>query len=166
MICVTTSAPETRALAGEVAEVAEAGDLLLLVGDLGTGKTTFVQGFGRGLGVRQPITSPTFVLVHSYEGRLELFHADAYRLCGLAEVEDLGLTQLIDQKGVAVVEWGELAAPLSGEDYLEVRFELDGADEDRRRLRLRPVGPRWQARGDELGRRLRRFQEAGEARLP
>lgn len=166
MICVTSSACETRALAALVAEVTEAGDLLLLVGDLGAGKTTFVQGFGRGLGVRRPITSPTFVLVHSYQGRLELFHADAYRLGGLAEMEDLGLTQLIDGRGVAVVEWGELAAPLSGSDHLEVRLELDGPDESRRRVRLAPVGPRWEARRDELGRRLRRFQEAGEARLP
>ena len=166
MICVTTSAAETRALAAEVAEVVEAGDLLLLVGDLGTGKTTFVQGFGRGLGVRQHITSPTFVLVHSYPGRLDLFHADAYSLGGLSEMEDLGLTQLIDGNGVAVVEWGELAAPLAGADYLEVRLELDGNDEGRRRVGVRPVGSRWEARRDELGRRLRRFQEADEARLP
>lgn len=166
MNCVTTSASETAALGSSVAEVVEAGDLLVLMGDLGTGKTTFVQGFGRGLGVRQPITSPTFVLVRSYPGRLELFHADAYRLGGLAEMEDLGLHQLIDGQGVAVVEWGELAAPLSGSDHLEVRFELEGPDEERRRVRLLPVGPRWQARRDELGRRLRRFGGAEEAGPP
>jgi tRNA threonylcarbamoyladenosine biosynthesis protein TsaE len=149
-----------------VAETVEPGDLLLLVGDLGAGKTTFVQGFGRGLGVREPITSPTFVLVHSYAGRLELVHADAFRLSGTAEVEDLGLSQLIDGQGVAVVEWGELAAPLSGSDYLEVRLELDGPDDGRRRLHLRPVGARWSARRGELGRRLGPWLETGEGDLP
>jgi tRNA threonylcarbamoyladenosine biosynthesis protein TsaE len=166
VICVTASPCQTRALAASVAETAEPGDLLLLVGDLGAGKTTFVQGFGRGLGVRDPITSPTFVLVHSYAGRLELVHADAYRLSGPAEVEDLGLSQLIDGRGVAVVEWGELAAPLSGSDYLEVRLELDGPDDGRRRLQLRPVGPRWSARQGELGRRLGPWLETNEADLP
>lgn len=163
MICLTRSPCETRQLAASVAEMAVAGDLVLLIGDLGTGKTTFVQGFGRGLGVDEQITSPTFVLVRSYRGRLELVHADAYRLGGQTEVEDLGLAQLIDGRGVALVEWGELLAPLAGSDYLEVRMELD--EEGCRRVHLRPVGPRWEARAGELGRRIGRFVPADGGRL-
>jgi tRNA threonylcarbamoyladenosine biosynthesis protein TsaE len=161
LTCATGSACQTRRLAAAVAEAAQAGDLVLLAGDLGSGKTTFAQGFGRGLGVGEPITSPTFVLVRSYRGRLELLHADAYRLGSAAEVEDLGLLQLVDRHGVAVVEWGEPLARLSRSDHLEIRIEADPEREDGRVLRLRPVGARWEAREAELRHRLRPFLVAG-----
>ena len=105
------------------------GDVLLLAGDLGAGKTTFAQGFGAALGITEPITSPTFTLVRQYpvrrgSGLRVLLHADVYRLDHLHEVVDLGLGELVEDGGVALVEWGDAAAPVLGAGALTVR--LDG----------------------------------------
>ena len=86
LVARTSAVGETQALAAELAALAEPGDLLVLAGDLGAGKTAFVQGFGRGLGVTEPITSPTFTLAQQYEGRLLVHHLDVYRLDQLVEV--------------------------------------------------------------------------------
>jgi tRNA threonylcarbamoyladenosine biosynthesis protein TsaE len=118
----TTSAQATKALAAALAELARPGDLLLLAGDLGAGKTAFTQGFGAALGVDGPITSPTFTLVNTYEGRLELNHLDVYRLEALSEVLDLGVPEMLDEGGVTVIEWGDAVAPALPADYLEIRF--------------------------------------------
>lgn len=115
-------------MAEAMADLAQPGDVVLLVGDLGTGKTTFAQGFGAGLGITEPITSPTFVLVRPYRGRLELIHADMYRLDHLAEVVDLGLPELLEEGAVALVEWGDVAAAALAPDFLQVRFEAGGQD--------------------------------------
>jgi len=136
----TASADETRALAGAVAGTVTAGDVLLLTGELGAGKTTFAQGFGRALGVADAITSPTFVLVHHYEctgGTVDtLLHADLYRLDQLAEVADLGLGELVEDRAVALVEWGEAGAPVLGDGALSVT--LQPADPD-------DTSPEWAA---------------------
>src|SRR5262249_36775358 len=100
----TKSVDDTRALAAELAPFARAGDLILLGGGLGTGKTAFAQGFARGLGVTAPVTSPTFVLVRTYEGRLPLVHVDVYRLDHLQEVVDLGVADILDEDGVTLIE--------------------------------------------------------------
>ncbi|HUR19024.1 MAG TPA: tRNA (adenosine(37)-N6)-threonylcarbamoyltransferase complex ATPase subunit type 1 TsaE [Acidimicrobiales bacterium] len=142
---LTKSAEDTRELAAAIAVMARAQDVVLLSGDLGAGKTTFAQGFGRGLGVTEPIVSPTFTLVRTYKGRLPLVHCDVYRLDRLEEVADLDLPELLDDGGVALVEWGDAIAPALVADFLEVRMELDEAD-DARRLDLRVVGPSWTAR--------------------
>lgn len=151
----TTSADETKELAAALAELARPGDLLLLVGDLGAGKTAFTQGFGAALGIDELITSPTFTLVNTYEGRLELNHLDVYRLGDLAEFEDLGMGEMLDDGGVTVIEWGDAVAPALPSDYLEIRVTFDevavaidptGASDDVRVLELVPVGPRWAAR--------------------
>ena len=131
---VTKSADDTRDMAAQLAGVARPGDVVLLAGDLGAGKTTFTQGFGRGLAVPEQITSPTFTLVHTYEGRLKLVHVDVYRLELLQEVIDLGLPELIDEGGVALIEWGEAAAPALPADFLRVRIDYGGADDERRLL--------------------------------
>ena len=141
----TTSAAETKALAAALAELARPGDLLLLAGDLGAGKTAFTQGYGAALDIDDLITSPTFTLVNCYEGRLELNHLDVYRLEALAEVADLGLYEMLDDGGVTVIEWGDTVAPALPADYLEIRFTF-GEDDDERLLELIPVGPRWSAR--------------------
>jgi tRNA threonylcarbamoyl adenosine modification protein YeaZ/tRNA threonylcarbamoyl adenosine modification protein YjeE len=117
---------DTQALAGAVAGVCRAGDVLLLVGGLGAGKTTFAQGFAAALGVEGPVTSPTFTLVRQYPcrgpGGIEsLLHADVYRLDRLAEVADLALDELVEQAAVALVEWGEAAAPVLGDETLPPR---------------------------------------------
>ncbi len=141
----TTSAEETKALAAALAELARPGDLLLLAGDLGAGKTAFTQGYGAALGVDDLITSPTFTLVNSYEGRLELNHLDVYRLEALAEVLDLGVPEMLDEGGVTLIEWGDTVIPVLPADFLEVRLRLGEGDDDRV-IEIQPVGPRWSAR--------------------
>jgi tRNA threonylcarbamoyladenosine biosynthesis protein TsaE len=133
-----------RDLGRRLAAGLRAGDLLVLSGPLGAGKTTLVQGIGDGLGVRGPITSPTFVIarVHpSLRGGPALVHADAYRLGGVAEIDDLDLDASTDSS-VTVVEWGEGLAEGLSEDRLEVAIELRG---DGRIVRLTGIGPRWAA---------------------
>jgi tRNA threonylcarbamoyladenosine biosynthesis protein TsaE len=138
------TADAMRDLGRRLAAELHAGDLLVLTGPLGAGKTTLVQGIGDGLGVRGPITSPTFVIarVHpSLRGGPALVHADAYRLGGVAEIDDLDLDASTDSS-VTVVEWGEGLAEGLSEDRLEVTIELRG---DGRIVRLTGIGPRWAA---------------------
>ncbi|WP_067174873.1 tRNA (adenosine(37)-N6)-threonylcarbamoyltransferase complex ATPase subunit type 1 TsaE [Microtetraspora niveoalba] len=135
---------EMRALGAEIAELLRAGDLMVLTGPLGAGKTTLVQGIAEGLKVRGPITSPTFVIarVHpSLSGGPALVHADAYRIGGSLEVDDLDLDASLADS-VTVVEWGEGLVEGLADDRLEVVIERDAEGEDRR-VRLRGVGERW-----------------------
>lgn len=148
---VTKSVDDTRAMAAEVAPLLRAGDLLVLAGDLGAGKTAFVQGLARGLGVTEPVTSPAFVLVRTYLGRLPLVHVDVYRLDHLQEVVDLGLAELVDEEGVAAIEWGDVVLPTLPADFLEVRIE-EGESDDDRTLTFDAVGPSWAPRMAALGR--------------
>lgn len=151
---ITHSVDETRALARALAELARPADLLLLVGDLGAGKTAFCQGYAAGLGVEGPVTSPTFTLVNHHQGRLLLNHVDVYRLDQLDEVTDLGLEELLDGACVTVIEWGDAIRPALPADYLEIQLRADEDDDDTRHLHLRPVGPRWSARGRALAAAL------------
>ena len=148
MIDATTkSADDTRELGAALAGVVARGDVVLLAGDLGAGKTTLTQGFARGLGVTEQVTSPTFVLMRPYEGRVSLVHVDAYRLEHLQEVIDLGLPEMLDDGAVAIIEWGDVVAPALPPDFLEVRLEYrEGEGEDERDVHLRIAGPRWAAR--------------------
>jgi tRNA threonylcarbamoyladenosine biosynthesis protein TsaE len=130
-----------RELGRRLAGLLRAGDLVVLSGPLGAGKTTLTQGFGDGLKVRGPITSPTFVIarVHpSLAGGPPLVHADAYRLGGLTEVDDLDL----DVEGaVTVVEWGEGLVESLSDDRLEI--VIDRAETEERTVTVTGVGPRW-----------------------
>ena len=153
VLAKTSSVDATRELAAAVAGLARPGDVVVLAGDLGAGKTAFVQGFGRALGVAERITSPTFTLVHVYEGRLTIHHLDVYRLDQLAEAVDLGLPEMLDDGGVVIIEWGDEILPVLPNDLLEVRLTL-GAEDDDRTIVLRPVGPRWSARGRALAEAL------------
>lgn len=137
------TADAMQQLGERLAGTLQAGDLLIASGDVGAGKTTLTQGIGRGLGVADPVISPTFVLsrVHrSRTGRPDLVHVDAYRLSSVAELDDLDLDASLTT-GVTVVEWGEgLAEPLA-----ESRLEVDIRPSDAgRRVLLRAVGERWQ----------------------
>lgn len=143
------SVDQTRAIAATVAELARPGDLLLLSGDLGAGKTAFTQGLGFGLGVTDPITSPTFTIAQVYEGRLRLHHLDVYRLEQLSEALDLGLGEILDDGAVTVIEWGDHILPILPADYLEIALSY-GEDDDDRTLTLRPVGPGWAGRYQAL----------------
>jgi tRNA threonylcarbamoyladenosine biosynthesis protein TsaE len=156
LVAATKSADDTRELAGQVAALAKPGDVVLLAGELGSGKTAFAQGFGRALGVDEPIVSPTFTLVRTYPGRLTLVHVDVYRLDHLQEVVDLGLPELLDDGGVALIEWGDMAAPTLPADFLEVRLDYGEADDDRH-LSFRVVGPSWAPRQAALHSALARW---------
>jgi tRNA threonylcarbamoyladenosine biosynthesis protein TsaE len=109
----TTTSPEGTEAAGErLGATLGPGDVVALTGPLGAGKTVFVQGLVRGLGVTTGATSPTFVLVNEYRGRLPVHHVDAYRTAGLTELLDLGLDEMMDGEGVTLVEWAEKLEPL------------------------------------------------------
>lgn len=150
----TTAADDTRRLAAALAPLARQGDLLLLSGELGAGKTAFVQGFGRALGVTEPITSPTFTLVRTYPAAIPLVHVDLYRLEHLQEVIDLGLAELLDNSAVALIEWGDVAASIFSPDYLSVRLEHDPDDAEARTIAVRPVGQAWSERVVRLSEAL------------
>jgi len=141
----TTSPDETAALATSLAATAEPGDLLVLVGDLGAGKTAFSKAYGKALGVDEPMTSPTFTLARVYHGRLTLHHLDVWRLEQMAEVLDLDLPELLESGGVVLIEWGDAIMAMLPQDFLEIRFTFGEGDDDRS-IELRPVGPRWCAR--------------------
>jgi tRNA threonylcarbamoyladenosine biosynthesis protein TsaE len=146
----TTSALQTQEVAASLAALVQAGDLLVLCGDLGAGKTAFTQGFGRALGVTTPITSPTFTLANRYEGdALTVNHLDVYRLSHIDEVRDLGLHELIDGRSVTLVEWGDAIVGALPGGYLEVRLSL-GVGPDDRLLEFRIIGPDWADREEGL----------------
>lgn len=148
------SVEATRALGAALAELIRAGDLVLLAGDLGAGKTALTQGIGRGLGITEPITSPTFTLAREYDqGRLALHHLDVYRLDQLQEIYDLGLPEMLDEGGVTVIEWGDAVAPGLPSDYLQVRLTFGDGDDDRE-LELEIVGPSWSGRTRALAHAL------------
>ena len=163
----TDSAGSTREVAAAVAARCVPGDVLLLSGDLGAGKTTFAQGFGRALGIDEPVTSPTFTLVRQYEvtpgpaGVRTLLHADVYRLDHLAEIADLGLGQLVEDGGVALVEWGDAAEPVLGDGALSLSLVADPDDDDRRRITVTADGPAWAGRWSDLAGSLRPWQVDG-----
>jgi len=143
---VLTTADDTRAFGERVAAGLRAGDLVILTGGLGAGKTTLTQGLAAGLGVRGPITSPTFVIarVHpSLVGGPALVHVDAYRLGGLAELDDLDLDTSLEES-VTVVEWGHGVAEELSDDRLEIILDADPATESRSVV-VAGHGERWKA---------------------
>jgi tRNA threonylcarbamoyladenosine biosynthesis protein TsaE len=145
----TTSADHTRALAAAIGAVLDAGDVVVLIGEMGAGKTTFVQGLARGLGVEDVVTSPTFTIVHEYDGRLPLVHVDVYRLLRVQELHDLGLEDYLESGRVVVVEWGDVVDRALPPERLVVELGVGGAD-DERTVVIDAVGPRWQARSAAL----------------
>lgn len=156
---VTRSAEETRIVGASLAPMLMPGDVVSLGGDIGAGKTVFVQGLGAALGVRSRITSPTFTIVHEYEGRYRLVHVDVYRLESFQEVLDLGFEELLDPEAIMLVEWGEAVAPLLPRRHLEVHISRgEDADEGERMLVFR-------ARGDEWARKLDGMRPMAETLL-
>jgi tRNA threonylcarbamoyladenosine biosynthesis protein TsaE len=142
---VLPAAADTQAFGRRLAALLRAGDLLLLIGPLGAGKTALAQGIGAGLGVRGPVLSPTFVIARAHSGgRLPLVHVDAYRLGSLAEVDDLDLDVSVADS-VTVVEWGAGLVEQLTDARLEILLERQ-PDSEVRTVRLRPVGGDWAER--------------------
>ena len=148
----TTSAEDTRRLAATVAESLRVGDVVSLTGELGAGKTCFVQGAAAALGVTERVTSPTFLLRRDYEGRVPVVHLDVYRLDTLQEASELGLDEV--GRSVTFIEWGDAMQPLLPAGHLEITFrspdiadadDATGSDEVRS-IVLRPRGADWKRR--------------------
>ncbi len=138
----TDEAGETRALAARLADVARPGDLICLIGELGAGKTQFAKGFGAGLGVRDTIVSPSFVLMAEYRGRLPLFHLDLYRLADADEAMAGGLIDERQAEGVTLIEWAERLADATPDDRLDV--VIDGSGDEPRLIHIRAEGPDYE----------------------
>ncbi|MBI4729727.1 MAG: tRNA (adenosine(37)-N6)-threonylcarbamoyltransferase complex ATPase subunit type 1 TsaE [Acidobacteria bacterium] len=149
-ICVSRSPEETQAIAEALAPALLPGDIVALSGDLGAGKTAFVQGAARGLGVKERVTSPTFVIVREYQGRVPVLHVDVYRLGNLRELVELGYEEFLDPAWVVFIEWGDAVDALLPDEWLEVELRREG-DEERRVV--------FRAHGREWGRRLAGVRE-------
>ena len=136
---------EMRALGAAIGRVARGGDLVVLTGPLGAGKTVLAQGIAAGLGVRERVTSPTFVIAHVHrDGRLPFVHVDAYRLSSVAEVDDLDLDAVLEES-VTAVEWGAGLVEALADSWLEVAIDR-GASDDVREVTLTPRGGDWAER--------------------
>ncbi|MEO6122969.1 MAG: tRNA (adenosine(37)-N6)-threonylcarbamoyltransferase complex ATPase subunit type 1 TsaE [Ilumatobacteraceae bacterium] len=174
------SAAETRAIAAAIAALARAGDLIVLAGQMGAGKTAFAQGFARELGVREPVTSPTYTLVHTYPAvrtarrtvapmaeasantnLTTLHHADLYRLEHTVEVADLALAELLEDDAIVLVEWGDM---VELGQHLQVELRTDDADDDAdqdssesRDITITSNDKRWETRWDRLAAAVQRW---------
>ena len=140
IVCPTES--DTRALGRRLASLIRPGDVVLLGGGLGAGKTVFASGVAEGLGVTEPVLSPTFVLAHYYRGLIDVVHADIYRVGSIGEIEDLDL-EFDASAGLLIVEWGDAAEGHFPDDHLLVRLSAD--DEEVRTITLIPHGS-WKDR--------------------
>jgi len=134
----TISPEETEAAGARLGATLKCGDVVALTGELGAGKTVFVQGLARALGVGTAATSPTFVLVNEYRGRVPVHHVDAYRTTSLAELMDLGIEEMMDGDGITVIEWAERVEPLLPARAVRVRIAGVG-DEPRTIVVERPT---------------------------
>jgi tRNA threonylcarbamoyladenosine biosynthesis protein TsaE len=148
MTITTFSDEETRALGEALGRRLEPGDVVGLSGELGAGKTVLAQGLARGLGVEEPVSSPTFALVHEYRGRLPVWHLDTYRVRSLDELPDLSWSDLLAGGGVILVEWPERIAPALPAERLDVA--LSYGEGDTRVLEIVPRGERMQRLMREL----------------
>ena len=139
----TQSFAETQELARQIGESIQGPAVIALNGDLGSGKTTFVQGLAQGLDIPQDyyITSPTFTLINEYPGRLSLFHVDLYRLPSLADAEEIGLDEILSSDGVCVIEWADKLPPDYLSDHLSIQFEIP--DDEIRIMHIIAYGQNW-----------------------
>lgn len=121
---------QTEELAMKLAKLVQAGDLICLSGDLGAGKTTFTQAFAKGLNIADPVTSPTFTILHEYhDGRIPLYHFDVYRITNPMEMEDLGYEEYFFGNGVCVIEWATLIEDILPSNYLWIDLTVEGPQE-------------------------------------
>ena len=145
------------------------GDVVALTGELGAGKTCFVQGAAVALGVADRVTSPSFMLRREYEGTYPILHLDIYRLETLQEIIDLGYEDVFDAARITFIEWGDAMSPLLPRDHLEVEFRLPPPDvlvvdavAEERRILVRPRGEDWLRRMPAVTERLRAASPSSE----
>jgi tRNA threonylcarbamoyladenosine biosynthesis protein TsaE len=138
---VTHSPERTQQLGVRVGEMAQAGDIFLLSGGLGTGKTCLTQGIAWGLGIHEYTLSPSFVLIREYNGRLPLYHVDLYRLDRIEEIADLGLEEYLYGNGVCVVEWAEKGLAVLPMEHMLI--QISHISEKERKLKFSPKGQRY-----------------------
>ncbi len=145
----TRGADETHALGRRIGALLRAGDVVVLDGELGSGKTVFAKGIAVGLGITEPVVSPTFTVVREYDAPTPLVHVDVYRLDHLQELHDLGFDDLVGGDAVTVVEWGDRVSALLPGDRLDVLLEPGSGDDDRT-LSIDAAGVTWAERRDLL----------------
>jgi tRNA threonylcarbamoyladenosine biosynthesis protein TsaE len=150
---VTASPEETRAVGRSLAGFLGPRDVVSLTGDLGAGKTTFVQGAAEALGVTEPVLSPTFTLVRRYRGSIPVYHLDVYRLERIQEVLDVGFEEILDEGAVVFVEWGDAIDALLPLEHVQVELTLP-IEGDQRRLALTWHGRSWAERIERLAATL------------
>ncbi|HZQ05179.1 MAG TPA: tRNA (adenosine(37)-N6)-threonylcarbamoyltransferase complex ATPase subunit type 1 TsaE [Anaerolineae bacterium] len=146
---ISESVEQTQALGARLGTLARSGDVIALQGELGAGKTNFVQGLARGLGITEDVNSPTFILANEYlSGRLPLYHIDVYRIENAEEAEGFGLDDYLNGEGVTVIEWADRIRDALPHDVLWI--ELEYVDEQQRRICITPLGTRANTLLDEL----------------
>lgn len=159
MRAISTAAEATRAFGAALADLFIPGDLVILNGDLGAGKTLLVQAIAAALGVVERVTSPTFALVHLYNsGRIEVVHIDAWRLESPDELTDLGVDTILDDDRITIVEWGNRVSAALPNDRLEIRLEATTSP-DERIVSVETLGVRWTERRDALRAALTQLGE-------
>lgn len=139
---ITTSEQETLNLAEKIAILIKPGDVISISGELGTGKTCFVKGLAKGLGISQIITSPSFIILKIYHNKIPLYHFDVYRLDKLFQLEDIGFNQFQYGDGVTVIEWGNKMKELLSFDHLQVNFYY--YENKKRKIKIVPNGRSWE----------------------
>jgi len=154
----TGTADRTRDVGASLATMLQPRDTVILTGDLGAGKTTLVQGIGRGLGVEEHVASPTFTLVKEYGGRLDVAHVDVYRLERVQDVVDLGLDEVGGPDRVLLIEWGDAVQDLLPDDRLRIELTTEPIGEETRRIVLTPQGRSWALRWERLEQVLEEFR--------
>lgn len=135
---ISTSCGETQKIASEFAKTLKAGDTVCMYGDLGAGKTAFVQGMAKGLHIEEPITSPTFTIVNEYSGTLPLYHFDVYRIADSDEMYEIGYEEYVYGDGISVIEWAELIEDILPDNRFAVTILKDmSKGEDYRKIEIR-----------------------------
>lgn len=147
---------QTQLLGSHLGELAQHGDVFLLTGELGTGKTCLVQGIARGLGIKEYAFSPSFVLIREYHGNLPLYHIDFYRLTHIEEIIGLGLEEYLHGDGVCAVEWAEKGTPALPEENLAITMNYTLDSETERSIYVEPKGGRYTSLVEQLELRLKR----------
>ncbi|MGQ0680212.1 MAG: tRNA (adenosine(37)-N6)-threonylcarbamoyltransferase complex ATPase subunit type 1 TsaE [Actinomycetota bacterium] len=159
LVLKTRSPEETRLLAVSLGPILVPGDVLVLAGDLGAGKTTFVQGLAVGLGITDKVTSPTFILMKEYlGGRFPLMHLDVYRLGKVQDVIDLGYDEFLDPSYVVAVEWGDMVEALLPQEHLKVELMHD--EGEARTITLTGKGESWALRMQQVTRMIGELRAA------